>query len=95
MAVISSIEVSLGSQSHEAERYACVGGIRSTGLTASLAIAEHVVAAMGSGGLTLAEAESEPTIPRMPRLAQSGTRPFEDAAMIESDPAYGRIACFC
>lgn len=80
---------------HEAERYACVGGIRSTGLTASLAIAEHVVAAMGSGGLALAEAESEPTIPRMPQLAQSGTRPFEDAAMIESDPAYGRIACFC
>ena len=56
---------------HDAERYACVGGIRSTGLTASLAIAEHVVAAMGSGGLTLAEAETEPTIPRMPQLAES------------------------
>jgi glycerol-3-phosphate dehydrogenase len=80
---------------HEAECYACVGGIRSTGLTASLAIAEHVVAAMGSGGLALAETESEPTIPRMPQLAESRTRPFEDAALIESDPAYGRIACFC
>ena len=32
---------------HEQERYACVGGIRSTGLTASLAIAEHVVDADG------------------------------------------------
>ncbi len=80
---------------HDAERYACVGGIRSTGLTASLAIAEHVVAAMGSGGLALAEAENEPTIPRMPQLAEFGTRVFEDATMIEGDPAYGHIICFC
>ncbi len=80
---------------HDRERYACVGGIRSTGLTASLAIAEHVIAEMGAGGLTLAEAESEPAIPRMPQLAEFGTRAFEDAGRIEDDPAYGHIVCFC
>jgi len=80
---------------HDRERYACVGGIRSTGLTASLAIAEHVVAEMGAGGLALAEAENEPTIPRMPQLGELATRAFEDAGKVEEDPAYGHILCFC
>jgi len=80
---------------HERERYACVGGIRSTGLTASLAIAEHVVAQMGDAGLTLAEAEQEPVVPRLPELGERGTRAFEDAGLIEGDPAYGSIVCFC
>jgi len=80
---------------HERERYACVGGIRSTGLTASLAIAEHVVAQMESAGLTLAEAEDEPAIPRLPQLGEIGTRAFEDAGKIEGDPAYGHVVCFC
>ncbi len=77
------------------ERYACVGGIRSTGLTASLAIAEHVVAEMGAGGLALDEAAREPTIPRMPQLGETETRAFQDAVKIEGDPAYGHIVCFC
>jgi len=80
---------------HDRERYACVGGIRSTGLTASLAIAEHVVAEMGAGGLTLEEAENEPPIPHMPQLGEVRTRAFEDARKIEGDPAYGHIVCFC
>ena len=80
---------------HERERYACVGGIRSTGLTASLAIAEHVVAQMGDAGLALAEAEQEPVVPRLPELGERGTRAFEDAGLIEGDPAYGSIVCFC
>jgi glycerol-3-phosphate dehydrogenase len=80
---------------HDREHYACVGGIRSTGLTASLAIAEHVVGAMGAAGLPLAEAEHEPAIPHMPQLADRATRPFEDAVLVEGDPAYGHIMCFC
>ena len=80
---------------HEREHYACVGGIRSTGLTASLAIAEHVIEEMGAGGLTLVEAEDEPVVPHMPELAERATRAFEDAQMIERDPAYGHIMCFC
>ena len=80
---------------HDREHYACVAGIRSTGLTASLAIAEHVVGAMGAAGLPLAEAEHEPAIPRMPQLADRATRPFEDALLVEGDPVYGHIMCFC
>jgi glycerol-3-phosphate dehydrogenase len=38
---------------HGGQRYACVGGVRSTGLTASLAIAEHVVGELGRAGLPL------------------------------------------
>jgi glycerol-3-phosphate dehydrogenase len=80
---------------HERERYACVGGIRSTGLTASLAIAEHVVGQMGAAGLPLVEAAREPTIPSMPELGERGTRTFEDARQVKADPAYGHIMCFC
>ena len=80
---------------HDGERYACVGGIRSTGLTASLAIAEHVVGQMGAAGLTLVEAEREPQIPSMPELGARGTRAFEDPRRVEVDPAYGHIVCFC
>jgi glycerol-3-phosphate dehydrogenase len=80
---------------HEDEHYACVGGIRSTGLTASLAIAEHVVDHMGRGGLSLVDAEHEPEIPRMPELGERATRPFEDDRLVAADPAYGHIVCFC
>jgi glycerol-3-phosphate dehydrogenase len=80
---------------HEQEGYACVGGIRSTGLTASLAIAEHVVDHMGAAGLSLVEAEHEPVIPHMPQLGERATRAFEDDRLVEADPAYGHIVCFC
>jgi len=80
---------------HEQERYVCVGGIRSTGLTASLAIAEHVVEQLGAAGLPLADAEREPAVPHMPELAERGLRAFEDAAAVAADPAYGHIVCFC
>ena len=80
---------------HEQEHYACVGGIRSTGLTASLAIAEHVVDQMAAGGLSLVEAEREPEIPHMPELGERATRAFEDDRLVAADPAYGHIVCFC
>ena len=80
---------------HEEEHYACVGGIRSTGLTASLAIAEHVVDHMGAGGLSLVEAEQEPEIPHMPELGERATRAFENDRLVAADPAYGHVVCFC
>jgi glycerol-3-phosphate dehydrogenase len=80
---------------HDREHYVCVAGIRSTGLTASLAIGELVIEEMGAGGLTLVEVEDEPAVPHMPELAERATRAFEDMEMIERDPAYGHIMCFC
>jgi len=76
-------------------RYACAAGIRSTGLSASLGIAEHVVGLMGEAGLPLHGRNGTAAPPVMPYIGQAGTRPFQDAALIASDPDYGRIVCHC
>ncbi len=78
----------------EQQRYACVGGIRSTGLSASLGIAEYVVGQLAEAGLKLTERERPPP-PVMPYLGQAGVRPYQDAARIAADPEYGRIVCHC
>ncbi|WP_423834341.1 FAD-dependent oxidoreductase [Streptomyces manipurensis] len=81
-------------RSHPAQRYVAVGGIRSTGLTASLAIAAHVVELLAEGGLPVAGArELEPV--RMPNLGEAFPRPYRDARLIAADPEYGRIVCHC
>jgi len=77
-----------------ARRYACVAGIRSTGLSASLGIAEHVTVLLADAGLRLGD-RPEPDPPVMPYIGQAGTRPYQDAARIAADPEYGRIACHC
>ncbi len=78
-------------------RYACVAGIRSTGLTASLAIAEHVAGQLAEAGLALRERPGARAAgpPVMPYIGQAGRRPYQDPAMIAADPAYGRIVCHC
>jgi glycerol-3-phosphate dehydrogenase len=75
-------------------RYACVGGIRSTGLSASLGIAEYVVGQLGEAGLPLRERERAGP-PAMPYIGQAGLRPYQDAARIAADPGYGAIVCHC
>ena len=80
---------------HERERYVCVGGIRSTGLTASLAIAEHVAGQMGAAGLALSEADrgaGDPADARARRARRAGLR---RRGKVRDDPAYGHIVCFC
>jgi glycerol-3-phosphate dehydrogenase len=76
-------------------RYLLVGGIRSTGLTAGMAIAEHVVDLLAGSDLDLAVRDDLPEPPRMPNLGEAGPRPYQDAERIAADPAYGRIVCFC
>ncbi|MET9689584.1 FAD-dependent oxidoreductase [Streptomyces sp. NPDC006514] len=81
-------------RAHSAQRYVTVGGIRSTGLTASMAIAAHVVELLADGGLPVAGArELEPV--RMPNLGEAFLRPYRDAELIARDPEYGRIVCHC
>jgi glycerol-3-phosphate dehydrogenase len=72
--------------------YACVGGIRSTGLTASMAIAEHVRDGLGLGDLRPRDGLPEL---RMPQLGEAFERPFARPDLIGSDADYGRIVCFC
>ncbi|MFJ3928436.1 FAD-dependent oxidoreductase [Streptomyces sp. NPDC090022] len=79
---------------YPAQRYVAVGGIRSTGLTASMAIAAHVVELLAEGGLDVTGAR-EPEPVRMPNLGEAFPRPYRDAERIAADPEYGRIVCHC
>ena len=74
--------------------YGCVGGIRSTGLTAAMAIAEYVLEGLRDAGLPLIRRDSIHT-PRMPNLGEAFVRPYQDAARVAADPAYGQILCHC
>ena len=77
------------------QRYCLVGGIRSTGLTAAMAIAEYVAGLLTEAGLDCEARRRLPDPPQMPNLGEAGPRPYQDAERIERDPAYGEIVCFC
>ena len=64
--------------------YICVGGIRSTGLSAALGIAAHVVRLAGRSGTALAD----PIWPRMPNISVEGARDWQS-------PGHGGIVCHC
>ncbi len=78
-----------------AQRYVLVGGIRSTGLTSSMAIAEEVAGLLHGAGLALEEKAVVADPPRMPNIGECGHRPFERGDLIAADPAYGEVVCFC
>lgn len=79
------------------QRYLCLGGIRSTGLTSSMALAAHAAELLAGAGLELVElpAAELPPPPKMAWIGQVGVRPYADEAKIADDPAYGEIVCFC
>ncbi|MFT4109603.1 NAD(P)/FAD-dependent oxidoreductase [Propionicimonas sp.] len=76
------------------QRYLCLGGIRSTGLTSSMALAAHAAGLLADAGLELVPREVPPP-PLMPWIGEVGTRPYADAVRIAADPAYGEMVCFC
>jgi glycerol-3-phosphate dehydrogenase len=85
-------------RAHPDQRYLTVGGIRSTGLTAALAIAEHVLGRLGELGLYGLDPEraAVPGIPPVgPLLGDAFVRRHQDAAAIAADPAYGQVVCHC
>jgi glycerol-3-phosphate dehydrogenase len=75
--------------------YAWAGGIRSTGLTASLAIAEHLRDELDAAGLPLRERPGELPKVRMPNIGEAAPRPYDQPERVAEDPEYGRIVCFC
>jgi glycerol-3-phosphate dehydrogenase len=79
---------------HPAQRYVCVGGIRSTGLSACLGIAEHVIGLLRDCGLEMTAKETVFPV-RMPSIGEAGMRPYQDAGAIAADSRDGRIVCHC
>lgn len=77
------------------QRYVLVGGIRSTGLTAGMAVAEHLLELLAEVDLDLTPRSCLPPPPRMPNIGEADLRPYQDAERIAADPEYGRIVCFC
>ncbi len=69
------------------EAWITVGGIRSTGLTAALGIAEHVTGLVEEHFLPLAPLK-DPVWPRMPNLAEHLPRDHQR-------PGRGSLVCFC
>lgn len=76
------------------QRYVCVGGIRSTGLTASMAIGEYLAGLLRDAGVALV-AKDEFRSVRLPNIGEAFPRPYHDADAIAADPDYGRIVCHC
>jgi glycerol-3-phosphate dehydrogenase len=71
-----------------------LAGIESPGLTASPAIAEHVVALLREAGLSLAERpDFDPTRVGRPRFSKLNRD--QQQALIAGDPRYGNIVCRC
>ncbi len=64
--------------------YICVGGIRSTGLSAALGIAAHVVRLAARDDRPLAD----PLWPQMPNISVEGVRDWQR-------PGHGGIVCHC
>jgi glycerol-3-phosphate dehydrogenase len=76
------------------QRYICVGGIRSTGISASLGIAEYVAELLKEGGVELKRKPDFKTI-RMPNIGEAFTRPYQNQEVIAGNGDYGKIVCHC
>ncbi|EST35428.1 FAD-dependent oxidoreductase [Streptomyces roseochromogenus] len=79
---------------HPERGYVTVGGIRSTGLTASMAIAAHVTGLLAGTGLDLGPLR-EPEPVTMPNLGEAFPRPYQRPELIAADPEYGTLVCHC
>jgi glycerol-3-phosphate dehydrogenase len=71
-----------------------VAGIRSTGLSAALGVAEHVAGLLIPGPLPAARKNHVRPV-QVPSLCDSDLRPWMNADLIRSDAAYGEILCHC
>ena len=72
---------------HADQRYLCLGGIRSTGLTASMAIAEETAELLVTAGLSLEPKDHDKLAAvRLTSLGEATPRPYERG---------GTIVCHC
>jgi glycerol-3-phosphate dehydrogenase len=79
---------------HAHQRYVCTGGIRSTGVSGCMGIAEYVVGLLSEAGLSLSLKSDFKSV-HMPYIGEANQRPYQSAEMIAANPAYGEIVCHC
>ena len=63
---------------HGDQRFVSIGGIRSTGLTSSMAVAEHVAGLLAGAGATWSGPPVDVPTPQMPPLGELQIRPSRD-----------------
>jgi glycerol-3-phosphate dehydrogenase len=79
---------------YKEQTYICVGGIRSTGISACLGIAEYVADLLKDGGVRLTPKPEFKTI-KIANIGEASQRPYQNAELIEKNPNYGQIVCHC
>ncbi|MCC6567910.1 MAG: FAD-dependent oxidoreductase, partial [Anaerolineales bacterium] len=79
---------------HKEQQYICVGGIRSTGISGCLGIAEYVADLLKEGGVELMRKPEFKTI-KMPNIGEAFPRPYQMGEVIEGNSDYGKIVCHC
>ncbi len=77
------------------KRYVIAAGIRSTGLTSAMAVAEYVLQLLAESGYPVDTRPNLPDPPTMAPLGHNQIRPYQDDDLIHSDPEYGTMVCFC
>lgn len=76
------------------EHWLTVAGIRSTGFSGALGIAEYVMALVFPTVFDLAPVKPVRGV-RVPDLSETSIRPWADAARSAADPAYAEMLCHC
>ncbi len=75
-------------------RYLCLGGIRSTGISGAMGIAEYGVDLLRDAGLDLKLKDEFKTV-KLPPIGEVDIRPHQNAEMIARDASYAEIVCHC
>jgi glycerol-3-phosphate dehydrogenase len=75
-------------------RYLCLGGIRSTGISAAMGIAEYGAELLNNAGLRL-QLKNEFKTVKLPTIGQADIRPHQNAEMISRSASYAEIVCHC
>lgn len=79
---------------HADQKYLCVGGIRSTGVSAAMGIAEYAAELLRDAGLDLILKNNFKTV-KMPTIGQAAIRPHQDSEMLAKNPLYAEMVCHC
>lgn len=81
-------------RSYPSQRYIAVGGIRSTGISASMGIGSYVVQLLSDAGLSMSR-KAEYREVKLAPLGEKMLRRYQDDEAIAHNPSYGKVVCFC